>query len=132
MTNQRGYESYCVSERDAQIAGAAPVQLMVVLMNGLLDELARVRAHIDAKRYEQKGAGIAKCIQMFNGLTSMLDADTENDTVKRLDALYAYCTRRINEAGFELDTTIVDEIVALVTTLRDAWASVEKRSRCKA
>jgi len=127
VIHQQGYDNYCASDRDGQTAGASPVQLVVVLMNGLLDELARVRAHIEAGRYEQKGSSIAKCIAMFNGLTSMVDADAQSDVINRMTALYEYCVRRVNEAGITLDTALIDEVEALVTTLRDAWAAVDQR-----
>ncbi|AYZ95383.1 flagellar export chaperone FliS [Burkholderia dolosa] len=125
--HQQGYENYCASHRDGQTAGASPAQLVVVLMNGLLDELVRVRAHIDAGRYEQKGNGIAKCIAMFAGLTSMLDHDAKVEIVGRLTGLYEYCVRRLNEAGLTLDTALVDEVASLVTTLRDAWAQIDQQ-----
>lgn len=120
-----GYGNYRAASLHAQVAGASPVQLVLVLMNGLLDEMARARAHIEHLRYEAKGHSINKCIDMFAALTSSLDFELGGDAVVQLARLYDYCTARLNQAGCALDTAMVDEVVALVTTLRDAWQKVE-------
>ncbi|KVO87703.1 flagellar protein FliS [Burkholderia ubonensis] len=125
MTHPLGYGNYCALSLDALTAGASPAQLVVVLMNSLLDEMARARAHIEAKRFEQKGDSIAKCLSMLNGLSSMLDFDAPGDTAQRLASLYEYCAWRLNESGLTLDPARVDDAASIVTTLRDAWAGVD-------
>ena len=123
-----GYGTYRDTHLNAQIAGASPVQLVLVLTNGLLDEMARARAHIDHGRYAEKGQSINKCIDMFAALTSSLDFELGGDSVVHLSRLYDYCSARLNQAGCVLDTAMVDEVIGLVTTLRDAWQKVEGRS----
>jgi flagellar secretion chaperone FliS len=102
--------------------------LVLVLMNGLLDEMVRARAHIEHARYEAKGHSINKCIDMFAALTSSLDFELGGEAVAQLGRLYDYCTARLNQAGCTLDPAMVDEVIELVTTLRDAWQKVEDRS----
>lgn len=123
------YATYREASLNAQVAGASPVQLALVLMNALLDEMVRVRAHIEHRRYEAKGASIGKCIDMFAALTSALDFELGGGLVQRLGELYEYCCARLNHAGCVLDPGMVDEVIGLVTTLRDAWQQVEDRSR---
>ncbi|GAB2592569.1 flagellar export chaperone FliS [Dyella jejuensis] len=123
-----GYGQYRSASLNTQVAGASPVQLVLVLMNGLLDEMVRVRAHIEHLRYEEKGRSINKCIDMFAALTSSLDFELGGEAVTQLGRLYDYCTARLNQAGCQLDTGMVEEVIGLVTTLRDAWQKVEDRS----
>jgi flagellar secretion chaperone FliS len=123
-----GYGTYRAASLNTQVAGASPVQLVLVLMNGLLDEMVRTRAHIEHGRYEAKGRSINKCIDMFAALTSSLDFELGGDAVVQLARLYDYCTARLNQAGVTLDAATVDEVIGLVTTLRDAWQKVEDRS----
>jgi len=47
------YSNYHAVNLKAQTANASPVQLVLILMDGLLEELARTRAHIAAKRIGQ-------------------------------------------------------------------------------
>lgn len=127
MTTQHGYGDYQAANLAGQTASASPVRLVVVLMDGLLDEMARARAHIEAKRYEEKGDSINKCIGMLHGLTSALDFEAGGDVVVDLARLYEYCTWRLNEAGLTQDTVLVDEVSELIRTLRAAWEGVDQR-----
>lgn len=125
--NQVGYGNYQAVSLHAQAASASPVQLVLLLMNGLLDEMARARAHIEQERYEAKGKSINKCIDILTDMISSLDFELGGETVSELARLYEYCAVRLNEAGLTLDTSKVDEVVGLVTILRDAWQTVEDR-----
>ena len=127
MTTQHGYGSYQAADLATQTASASPVRLVVVLMDGLLDEMARARAHIEAKRFEAKGQSLNKCIGMLHGLTSALDFDAGEDLVVNLARLYEYCSWRLNEAGIALDPAIIDEVSELIRMLRDAWSGVDQR-----
>ncbi len=127
MTTQHGYGDYQTANLEGQTASASPVRLVVVLMDGLLDEMARARAHIEAKRYEEKGHSLNKCIGMLHGLTSALDFDAGGDVVVNMARLYEYCTWRLNEAGLTLDPAIIDEVSELIRTLRAAWEGVDQR-----
>jgi len=73
------YQSYQTVHLHAQTAQASPVQLVLILMDGLLDELARARAHIEARRYELKAASLEKCVSIINGLSSALDLMSGKD-----------------------------------------------------
>lgn len=123
-----GYGSYQAVGLSTQTASASPVQLVLVLMDGLMDELARVRAHIEARRYEAKGHGINKCIDVITALSSSLDFELGGQPVHDLARLYEYMTMRINEAGIAMDATMVDEVCGLVDTLREAWRTLEARA----
>lgn len=124
-----GYRSYHSVNLEAQTVSASPVQLVLVLIDGLLEEMARVRAHIEQKRYEQKGLAINKCINMLNGLSSSLDIDSGSEVVGNLAKLYDYCALRLNEAGLKLDVGMVDEVMRLIATLRGGWQGVLNAGR---
>lgn len=123
--DQDAYRSYHAVNLDAQTARASPVQLVLILMNGLLEEMARARAHIEAGRYEQKAKSLDRCVEILNGLSSSLDTDAGGEVVDNLSRLYEYCAWRLYNAGFKLDTVIVDEVEALLTTLRNGWMGVQ-------
>lgn len=121
------YRSYQTVNLSAQTAQASPVQLVIVLMDGLLEELARARAHVDGKRHELKAKSLDKCIQILWGLSSALDTESGNEVVDNLGRLYEYCADRLSQAGFKLDVGMVDEVTRLITTLRGGWQGVQAR-----
>lgn len=121
------YSSYHAVNLSAQTAQASPVQLVIVLMDGLLDELARARAHITARRYELKARSLDKCIDILQGLSSALDFDSGGEVVANLGRLYDYCADLLHRAGYQQDVTPVDEVTGLIGTLRGGWQGVQAR-----
>ena len=125
MSYQDAYGSYHAVNLDAQTSRASPVELVLLLTDGLLDELARARAHIVARRYEQKANSIDKCVQIINGLASSLDFDQGGQVVGNLARLYDFCATRLQGAGVKLDPAMVDEVIGVLTTIRQGWQGVQ-------
>lgn len=119
------YSSYHAVNLNAQTANASPVQLVLILMDGLLAELARTRAHLEGRRYELKARGLDKCVDILNGLSSALDLDNGSEVVANLGRLYDYCAWRLYKAGLTLEVAMIDEVVGLITQLRDGWQAVQ-------
>lgn len=122
------YDSYRAVDLEARAASASPYELVLVLMDGLLDELARARAHIAAKRYEQKAASIDKCVEIINGLSSSLDFEQGGETVANLANIYEFCANHLHGAGINMDPDMVDEVVRILTTIRQGWKGVQERN----
>lgn len=122
------YSNYHAVNLEAQTARATPVQLVLILMDGLLEEIARARGHIEAGRYELKAASLDKCVEILNGLSSSLDEESGGEVVANLGRLYDYCAHRLYTVGLQLDTSILDEVTRLLTTLRSGWIGVQERA----
>lgn len=125
MLDTDGYGSYHSVNLGAQVARATPVELVLLLTDGLLEELARARAHIVGKRYELKANSLDRCVEIINGLSSSLDLDQGGDVVANLARLYEYCAGRLYTAGVQLDPDIIDEVTTLLTTIRQGWLGVK-------
>jgi flagellar secretion chaperone FliS len=123
------YQSYQAVDLGAQTAKASPLELVLILMNGLLDELARARAHIEHARFEAKANSLNRSVAMLNGLSSALDTDSGSEVVAQLAELYDYCARRIHEAGIRMDVAVLDEAVRLLGTVREGWEGVRDAKR---
>ncbi|MGV7206810.1 flagellar export chaperone FliS [Oxalobacteraceae bacterium A2-2] len=127
MMNMEAYSSYHATNLDAQTARASPVELVLVLTDGLLEELARARGHIVGKRYEQKANSLNKCTDILHGLSSALDLERGGEVVGNLARLYEYCISRLYTAGINLDPAIIDEVCALMSTIKKGWLSVQAK-----
>jgi flagellar protein FliS len=128
MSYQEAYGDYHAVNLDAQTSRASPVELVLLLTDGLLDELARARAHIAAKRYEQKAASVDKCVEIINGLSSSLDFEQGGETVANLANIYEFCANHLHGAGIKMDPAMVDEVVRILTTIRQGWKGVQERN----
>lgn len=67
---QDGYSQYKEIDLAARTAAASPLELVLVLFSGLMDELERAKSHIEGRRFEKKAQSINKCIDILNALTS--------------------------------------------------------------
>jgi flagellar protein FliS len=125
--NSTAYQSYHSVNLGALAAQASPVQLVLLLTDGLLEELARAQAHIAARRFELKARSLQRCVDILNGLTTALDFEAGGELSKNLGRLYTYCAGRLYEAGYKLDPAIIEEVVRLMTTLRSGWQAFQDR-----
>lgn len=125
--NSQAYQIYHTVNLGARVAQASSVQLVLMLTDGLLEELARARAHIQARRYEAKARSLNRCIDILNGLASALDYEGGGELVVNLSRLYNYSSRRLYKAGFDLDLTLIDEVIDLMTNLRKGWQGFQDR-----
>lgn len=118
------YESYRAVDLEIRACSASPYELVLVLFDGLLDELSRVRGHIEAKRFELKGQSLEKCMNIINGLNSTLDYENGGEVVAGLSRLYDYCLHRLVEVSVSLSLSGLDEVVHLLVQIREGWEGV--------
>ena len=126
------YDSYRSVDLEARAASASPYELVLVLMDGLLDELARARGHIEHKRYQQKGASLEKCMNILNGLNGALDEEGGGEVVQGLSRLYEYCIYRLSDVSVTLSLDGLDEVVKVLETLREGWEGVSAARKWRA
>lgn len=89
---QDGYSQYKEVDLAARTAAASPLELVLVLFAGLLDELERAKSHIEGRRFEKKAQSINKCIDILNALTSSLEFETGGELVVNLrDSMTTVC-----------------------------------------
>ncbi|KWB79412.1 flagellar export chaperone FliS [Burkholderia ubonensis] len=120
--NMQTYRTYHAENIEAQVANASPVELVRMLMARLLEEMARARAHIVARRYEAKGRSIIKCIDILTGLSSALDYEKGGEAAIGMARLYQGCILRLNEAGITLAVEPLDEVATFIGELDASWS----------
>jgi flagellar protein FliS len=123
------YDSYRSVDLESKAATASPYELVLVLFDGLLDELARTRGHIEAKRYQEKGRSLEKCLNILNGLNSALDYDNGGEVVQGLSRLYDYCIYRLSDVSVSLSLEGLEEVVHLLGVIREGWDGVNAQRR---
>lgn len=122
-----GYAQYKEVDLESRTASASPLDLVLVLYAGLMDELVRARSHIENRRYERKTQSINKCIDILNALTSSLDFERGGDVVLNLARLYDHCVCRLYEASRQLAPQKIDEVVTILSRLREGWEGLAEK-----
>ena len=125
---QQGFGHYQQSDLAIQAAAANPHQLVLMLFNGLMDELVRAKSHIAARRYDRKVQSINKCIDILNALTSSLDFDKGGELALSLANLYDYCVYRLYDASHKLSVEHVEEVDVILRNLQDGWEKMVQQN----
>ncbi|MEH0700156.1 flagellar export chaperone FliS [Vibrio owensii] len=121
MLMDSGYDSYQQVDLDAQAASANPHQLVVMLIDGLLDEIERVRGHLAANRLAEKGAGINKCMNILIGLSSALDDENGGEIAENLRQLYDFCQVELYYTSVQNDAARLDNVERVMGNIREGW-----------
>ncbi|MFB9134709.1 flagellar export chaperone FliS [Vibrio sp. AK197] len=121
MLMDSGYDSYQQVDLDAQAAAANPHQLVVMLINGLLDEIERIRGHMSAGRLAEKGAAINKCMNILIGLDSALDEENGGEIAESLHQLYEFCQVELYQASVQNSDERLTNVERVMTNIREGW-----------
>ncbi|HSI57237.1 MAG TPA: flagellar export chaperone FliS [Ideonella sp.] len=104
---------------------ASPHKLVEMLFDGYMDSLAQARGAMRSKQIEIKGKAITRAVRIVDeGLKACLNLREGGTLAQDLSALYSYLTTRLTQANIRNDETILDECVALVEPLRQAWRAI--------
>ena len=124
-SRQSGVNAYAKVGIETGVAAASPHKLIVMLFDGALVAIRAAAMHMKAREIEKKGNAIAKAIMIVeNGLRASLDKSAGGQIAVNLDALYEYMGRRLTMANLTNQPEILDEVLGLLTDLKDAWEAI--------
>ncbi|MBO0212391.1 flagellar export chaperone FliS [Vibrio sp. Vb2880] len=121
MLMDSGYDSYQQVDLDAQAAAATPHQLVVMLIDGLLNEIERIRGHISVGRLAEKGASINKCMNILIGLDSALDMESGGELATNLHQLYDFCQVELYQASVQNDVERLSTVETVMGNIKEGW-----------
>lgn len=128
LMQDSGFNSYQQVDLDAQAASANPHQLVLMLIDGLLNELTRIKGHIDAKRLAEKGAGINKCMNILIGLDSALDLTNGGEIAANLHDLYEFSQIELYQASVNNDNERINNVERVMGNIREGWEGFGKHA----
>jgi flagellar protein FliS len=118
------YANQAARYRDAELAGASPGQLVVMLFDKILLTLRRARLAIEARRIEDRVELLLKANEMITELRLSLDFEQGGAIAQNLDALYAFSLRQLFEVTRTPDVAKIDAVTRVMSELREAFATV--------
>jgi flagellar protein FliS len=106
------------------VADASPHRLVAMLFDGWFESVARAKAALAAGRTEDKGREIGRAVRIVEeGLRASLNPGS-GALAADLRDLYAYVTLRLTQANLKNDAPALDECLALMQPLRQAWSAI--------
>lgn len=121
MTALRQYQNVNVH---SQLHDASPHRLIQLLMEGGLNRLAQARGAMQRGQLAEKGQLIGKALDIIGGLREALDLEKGGEYAARLDALYAYMSRRLVEANRRNDQALLEEVAGLLRNIKEGWDAI--------
>ena len=107
------------------VSSASPHQLVSMLFAGFADAIAQAKGALQSGQVEAKGLAIGRAARIVDeGLKASLDMSGGGALAADLAELYAYITLRLTHANLRNDMRALDECMALMQPLREAWASI--------
>lgn len=99
-------------------------ELLVKLYDGAIRFLTQAKVEIEEKNYEAKGLLISKAMDVISELHSSLNKERGGEIAQNLHNLYLYANSRLMTANMRMDTSILDEVIKILSELRDAFSEI--------
>jgi flagellar secretion chaperone FliS len=122
-----GHETYL----ESRVLGADPLELVSLLYQGCRQAVRDAREHLAGGRIAERSRAISKACEILTELAGSLDHTQASEISQRLALLYDYMQRRLLDANMHQADQPLAEVLGLLTTLGEAWESVN-RSTSKA
>lgn len=121
MLDANGYDAYQQTQIEARAASADPHQLVLMLVDGFLDELDRIEGHLAAGQMERKAASVTRCLDILGGLDTALDLEKGGPIAQELHRLYGFCGDQLFKVSISNDTRELATVRKIMTDLREGW-----------
>ena len=122
----KGLAQYQQVNTGSGVEDASPHRLIQMLMEGVLQRLAEAKGAIQRNSAGDKGEAIGKAVTIVSGLRNSLNKEVGGEMATNLDDLYDYMQRRLLEANIASSEEIIDEVMALMRTIKSGWDGIEE------
>lgn len=114
--------SYQQIGKDAEILGADPHRLIVLLFDGAEAALVKAQACIAAQDIPGRSEALIKATDIIsNGLAASLNLQEGGELAQNLSALYDYMVSRLLYANVHQDPRAITEVQKLLGEISGAW-----------
>lgn len=112
-----------------QVSTADRLQLVVMLYDGAITFLNQAKEKMAAQDASGKGLFIGKALDIIAELNASLNFQEGKEMAANLFHLYNFMTAHLTRANLNWDTAALDDVVKILTQLREAWEEVCQKSK---
>ena len=109
--------------RESAVLTASPEQLVVMLYDGARRFLHQAATAMRNDNVQLAHEKLRRAEAIISHLRDTLDMD-QGEVAARLQAIYLFCNRHLNEARVERNPEKIDEVSSLLGELRAAWSEI--------
>ena len=112
-------------QMESSVQQASPHRLVSMLFEGAISAIGQGRVAMQAGDHAAKGQALTRAIRIVEeGLKASLDP-SGGELAQRLASLYDYIARQLLAASARNDAGLLDELVALIVPLQEAWLAID-------
>lgn len=112
-----------------QVGTADRLQLVIMLYDGAISFLGQAKEKMAARDAAGKGLLIGRALDIIAELNASLNFQAGRELATNLFHLYNFMTSHLTKANLNWDLSALEEVLAMLTQLREAWVEVTHRSR---
>lgn len=120
---QNPYQKY----QQQSVMTMTPGEMLMRLYNEVITQLSAAKQFNEEKDYQKANAAFQKAQKILRYLDQTLDPQYEISA--SLSALYDYFIRRLVDANLHKDNAPIDEVLPMITDLRDTFMQADKATR---
>jgi flagellar secretion chaperone FliS len=106
--------------RESAVLTASPEQLVVMLYDGARRFLHQAAIAMRNDNVELAHTKLRRAEAIIQHLRDTLDME-QGEIAARLQAIYLFCNRHLNEARIKRNPEMIEQVSALLGELREAW-----------
>jgi flagellar protein FliS len=103
---------------------ASPYQLVAMLFQKLLGNIATAKGAISQKNFEKKGTELSNAIAIIGVLEGSLDFKQGGEVSENLASLYKFCSEQLLVASTNNDSEKLEEIIQILLPIKAGWDSI--------
>jgi len=116
-----GHDAYL----ESRVLSANSLELVHMLYQACTRAVRDARGYLAQGKIAERSQAINKACDIFMELNGALDRERGGEIAQRLALLYAYMQERLLDANMQQSDGPLAEVLALLTTLGEAWESVK-------
>jgi len=103
---------------------ASPYQLVAMLFQKLLGNIATAKGAITQNDFEKKGSEISNAISIIGVLEGSLDFEQGGEVSDNLASLYKFCLEELFIASSNNDIDKLEEVIQILLPIKSGWDSI--------
>ncbi|MEJ2092774.1 MAG: flagellar export chaperone FliS [Syntrophobacterales bacterium] len=125
MKQQLAQQQYVTT----QVGTADRLQLVIMLYDGAISFLGQAKEKMAARDAAGKGLLIGRALDIIAELNASLNFQAGRELATNLFHLYNFMTSHLTKANLNWDLAALEEVLVMLTQLRQAWVEVSHRTR---
>lgn len=103
---------------------ASPYQLVAMLFQKLLGNIATAKGAISQKDFAKKGSEISNAIAIIGVLEGSLDFEKGGEISSNLAAIYNFCSEQLLVASTDNNVEKLEEIIQIILPIKAGWDAI--------